>query len=46
MILDYNNRRPVAMAAILDKNSSAEIFGDFGNFPDNFSFLHVYQVEP
>ena len=30
LILGYNNRRPVAMAAILNKKiSSAGIFGDF-----------------
>ena len=30
MILGYNNRRPAAMAAILNENnSSAAIFGDF-----------------
>ena len=30
MILGYNNRRPVPMAAILNKKiSSAGIFGDF-----------------
>ena len=56
MILGYSNRESVALAAILNKKiSSAWIFRDFSpavfsgppsNFPENFNFLHFFQLNP
>ena len=56
MILGYYNRRLAAMVAILNKKNFLrwdfwELFinvlsGHPSNFPENFSFLHFFQVEP
>ena len=56
MILGYNNRESVAMAAILNKKKIlrwdffllfTRVFsGHASNFHENFSFLHFFQVEP
>ena len=55
MILGYNKRRPAEIAAILNKNFPPLVFwGLFtrvlnehpSNFPENFSFLHFFQLEP
>ena len=55
-ILGYINRQSVAMTAML--NNENFLRWDFGgvftrvlsghpsNFPENFSFLHFFQVEP
>ena len=47
IILGYNNRRPVSMAAILNKKSSTGILvlsEHLSNFPENFNFLHFFPV--
>ena len=55
MMLGYNNRESVAMAAILNTFFFHWDFqglftmgfsGYPSNFPENFSFLHFFQAEP
>ena len=56
MILGYNKRESVAMAAILNKKNSprwnfrglfTRVFsGHPSNFPENFSFLHFSRLNP
>ena len=55
IIVKYDNRQPVSMAAILNKKFLRWDFwglctrlfsGHPCNFPENFSFLHFFQAEP